>query len=177
MSNDTINRCQPGYNASCSLCCGSHNYTKPKNLIEEMFSKRAEDYIIGNAVYQEEAYYPKLFEEEMQCQNLGEMPGDPGLIGCLTYCDHDLKPDTKYFFDGTCKKFLCDAWHDLTDRQVLFAAELMEDWYYYSLLIKDIELVYELCATYNSPSDVPTEELDLLKEDLLERFLEEGGNF
>jgi hypothetical protein len=174
---NTINRCQPGFNASCSLCCGSHNYDKPLNLIKDIFSKRAIELEDSQPKYQETFCFKKLFDEELQCPNLGELPDNPGLIGCLIHSYTDLEADTKYFFDGTCKIFLCDAWDNLTDRQVSFAAELMGDWYYYSLFIKDIESVHEICALYNSPEDVPAEELELLKDELHERYLEEGGNF
>ena len=51
----------------------------------------------------------------------------------------------------------------------------MKDWYYYSLFINDIEAVQELHATYSNPEDVPDDELDILKEEIKERFIEEDG--
>ena len=50
-------------------------------------------------------------------------------------------------------------------------ARLMKDWFYYSLLINDIESVQNLCASYDSPEDVPEEELDELKQDILDKFI------
>ena len=37
---NTVNRCRPGFGASCSFCCGSHNYVLSENEIEEIFIKR-----------------------------------------------------------------------------------------------------------------------------------------
>ena len=172
---NTINRCQPGYNASCSFCCGSHNYELPISNIENMLSERASDHMNFQPKHPEEACFKKLFSEEIQCQNVAVLPEDYNLVGCLIYNCYDIETTTESFFKGTCKNFLCSAWNDLTDRQVLFAAQLMQDCYYYSLFINDIEFVHEICALYNLPKDVPLEELSLLKEQLVERFLEEDG--
>jgi hypothetical protein len=51
----------------------------------------------------------------------------------------------------------------------------MHDWYYYSLLINDIEAVHEICAAYGTPDDIPPDELRSLKIELVERLLEEDG--
>jgi hypothetical protein len=170
-----INRCQPGYNASCSLCCGSHNYAMPASQIEDLLSERAEKIINSAPKHPYVSCFEKLFSHEVQCQNVGVLPDDPVLVGCLSYAGYGQDADFKSFFKGTCKTFLCAAWDDLTDRQVLFAAELMHDWYYYSLLINNIEAVHDICALYDSPEDVPLEELELLKESLVEMFIEEDG--
>ena len=171
----TINRCQPGYNASCSLCCGSHNYTMPSEQIENLFLKRSLEYTESRIKQPEESCIEKLFPEVIQCANVGMQLSDPRLTGCLKY--YDLSPEKKIetFFNGTCKTFLCPAWYNLSDRQVLFAARLMADWYYYSLFINDIESVHEICAEYINPEDVDDERLISLKEELFERFLAEDG--
>lgn len=93
----------------------------------------------------------------------------------MIYTDCDRGDKLESFFLGTCKNFYCGAWDNLTDMQVLFAAKLMGDWYYYSLFIHDIEAVQNLCALYSRPEDVPHEELLSLKQDLEEMMLENGG--
>ncbi len=123
----------------------------------------------------EDALSEKLFSEEMQCSHVGLHTSEPGVIGCMLYDVPELEEDVGSFFTGTCKNFYCPAWHDLTDRQVLFAALLMGDWYYYSLLINDIEAVHAICAEYGRPEDVPPDALLDLKAEIEERFLEEDG--
>jgi hypothetical protein len=170
-----VNRCRPGYGASCALCCGSHNYALSPEEIEEVFTARGHEPLQANLRHPEDGASEKLFQDAMQCPHVGIDPSDPGIACCLIYSMHDRGAKTGSFFDGTCKTFYCPAWNDLTDRQVLFAAGLMGDWYYYSLLINHIESVHEICARYGSPDDVPDEELQALKEELEEIFLEEDG--
>lgn len=170
-----VNRCQPGHGASCAFCCGSHNYAMPPEEIEEMFMERGHQGPGQTMLHQAEQCAEKLFHDAIQCSHVGVNPSDPGVVGCLLYGEHDRGGDVESFFNGTCKTFYCPAWDNLTDRQVLFAARLMADWYYYSLLINDIETVHDLCASYDRPEDVPPEELCRLKERLDERLLEEDG--
>ncbi len=170
-----INRCQPGHGASCSLCCGSHNYTLGQDEIEELFIARGHAQAGYPLRHQEESTKKKLFEDAMQCSHLGMDPSDPGVIRCMIYDEHDRGDAVESFFNGTCKTFYCPAWHELTDRQVLFAARLMGDWYYYSLFINHVESVLDVCARYDDPGDVPDDELCALKEELFEIFIEEDG--
>ncbi|HOP62659.1 MAG TPA: hypothetical protein PK358_16000 [Spirochaetota bacterium] len=115
----------------------------------------------------------KLYREAMQCPHVGIIEGSE--ICCLIYDDPGKEGDLLSFFNGTCRNFCCPAWDVLTDREIIFAARLMGDWYYYSLLINDVETLQNLCADYGSPGDVTEEELESLKEELLERFIEEDG--
>lgn len=170
-----INRCQPGFDASCSLCCGSHNYVMPPERIEDMLMDRARECSGRPIKHPEEACAEKLFRDEIQCPNVGMQSPYPGQVCCLLYTEHDRGEEIESFFNGTCKTFLCPAWYDLTDRQVLFAARLMHDWYYYSLFINAIESVHEICAMYSRPEDVPPDKLRSLKDELAERLLEEDG--
>ena len=170
-----INRCQPGYGASCSLCCGSHNYAMPPERIQDMFMDRDRACSKRPLQHMEVACAEKLFSDELQCPNVGMQETEPGVLCCLVYGEHDRGEEFESFFNGTCKTFHCPAWYCLTDRQVLFAARLMGDWYYYALLINDIESVQDLCARYNRPEDVSAEELASLKSDLVEFFMEEDG--
>lgn len=174
-SERTVNPCQPGYNASCALCCGSHNYTLDRDQVRRIFSERRDNFGTFTPAHPEESVYDKLFSQEMQCQNMGELPGEPGIIGCLVYETDELTGDAGSFFTGTCKVFTCPACYSLNDEQILFAARLMGDWYYYSLLINFPETVEELFAEYGSAGAVPDEVLEELKEELMERFIEEDG--
>ncbi len=140
-----------------------------------MLLSREREYSERPIKHPEDSCSEKLFREEMQCPNLGMQSSDHGLVGCLIYNDHAMGGEIESFFSGTCKAFHCPAWYDLTDKQVLFAAELMGDWYNYSLFINDIESVHEICAQYSRPEDVPADELSILKEELAERLLEEDG--
>jgi hypothetical protein len=179
MSNDNqenrINRCQPGHGASCALCCGSHNYSIPPEDIEELFLVRGCDSPERPIRHPEEARAGKLFRDAMQCPHVGMQSPDPGLVCCLEYSNIDRGEEFESYFTGTCKNFYCQAWHDLTDRQVLFAARLMGDWYYYSLFINDIEAVHDFHAAYGEPDNVPPDELRSLKMELVEKLLEEDG--
>ncbi len=111
----------------------------------------------------------------MQCPHVGILSSGTGQVCCLVYDDHDRDADPDSFFSGTCKNFYCPAWDYLTDREVLFAARLMGDWYYYSLFINDIESLKSLYARYGCPEDVPPDELDTLKIELVERLFDEDG--
>jgi hypothetical protein len=171
----TVNRCRPGYGASCSLCCGSHNYTIPPGQIEEMFLERGSELTAGGHLHPETATAEKLIQDAMQCSHVGIRSESPGEVCCLVYDDYQRGNEVESFVEGTCRSFYCPAWDNLTDRQVLFAARLMGDWYYYSLFINHIEAVQEISAEYTKPEDVPDDVLVSLKEELVERFLEEDG--
>ena len=167
-----INPCRPGFGASCAFCCGSHNYTVPPCEIEEIFKER--DSSAGLSLrHPEESDMDKLVKEGMQCPHVGISGSEPGIVCCLSYYDDNKPPEFRSFFTGTCKNFYCTAWNDLTERQVLFAAELMRDWYYYSLLINCTEIIMELCAEYDSPGDVPEKVLDELRLELVKKLNED----
>ena len=85
------------------------------------------------------------------------------------------RDDVERFFRGTCKNFYCKAWDDLTDEEVLFAARLMGDWYYYGLFINDIAAVQEMFALYGEPENVPPEEIESLKLILEQMLIDEDG--
>ena len=138
-----------------------------------MFISRDSESARRHPKHPEDSTDEKLVKEGMQCGNVGISDSDPGLVCCLTYFDDHKGSGFESFFTGTCKHFLCVAWNELTDRQVLFAAELMKDWYYYSLLINSLEILMDLCADYESPEDVPEEILAELKLELVEKLMED----
>jgi hypothetical protein len=147
----------------------------PPECIEDLFLDRDRKPSPRALKHPEEVCSDKLFRDEMQCSHVGILSSNPGVVCCLLYDDEDRGNGIESFFNGTCRNFYCQAWYDFTDRQVLFAARLMGDWYYYSLLIHNIEAVHDLCAMYNHPEDVPPDELISLKNELLERMQEEVG--
>ncbi len=175
MIKSTVNRCQPGYGASCSLCCGSHNYTVPLESIENILLERGFKSLTSLNRHPEETGEEKRFQDSMQCTYVGILQSQPALVSCMVYTDSGRGDTLNSFFKGTCKNFRCEAWDNLTDKQVLFAAKLMGDWYYYSLLIHDIDAVLNLCAMYSVPEDIPSDELTSLKQNLEEMMYDNGG--
>jgi hypothetical protein len=173
MNNRRINICRPGYGASCALCCGSHNYRLSNNEVEELFLKRGAEGSPRPYLHPYTVSFDKIYRDAMQCPHVGL--SDDNEICCVIYSEPDKKGDVLSFFRGTCSNFYCPAWDVLTDKQVVFAARLMKDWFYYSLLINDIEAVQNLSASYSSPDDVPEYELEDLKKDIIERFIAEDG--
>ena len=109
----------------------------------------------------------------MQCTHVGISGSEPGIVCCLSYNDNEKPPEFRSFFKGTCKNFYCVAWNELTAKQILFAAELMGDWYYYSLLINCIEILMDLCSEYEYPSDMPGSVLEELKLELVNKLNED----
>ncbi|HPS59175.1 MAG TPA: hypothetical protein PK514_13805 [Spirochaetota bacterium] len=174
IAQNKINPCRPGHGASCAFCCGSHNYTFQPDLIEEIFEKRdSEHSVCRSSRHPEESDNQKLVKEGMQCTHVGISGSEPGIVCCLSYNDNEKPPEFRSFFKGTCKNFYCVAWNELTAKQILFAAELMGDWYYYSLLINCIEILMDLCSEYEYPSDMPGSVLEELKLELVNKLNED----
>jgi hypothetical protein len=173
-SQKKINPCRPGYGASCAFCCGSHNYILSPEKIEEIFENRG---LVGSlklmTMHPEESTDQKLVRDGMQCPHIGISPSEPGIVCCLSYMDDDRPPAFKSFFSGTCKNFYCAAWSELSERQILFAAELTGDWYYYSLLINCTDILSELCSDYEKPRDVPRNIFKELKLELVKKLNED----
>ncbi len=140
--------------------------------ISALFERRGIAQTVPPLMHPEESTEMKLVPEGMQCPHTGFSQSEPGILCCLVYSEY-LSGGVASFFNGTCRQFLCPAWDELTDREVLFAAELTGDWYYYSLLINSIELIKDICADYTSPGDVPEERLMELKKELITNLREE----
>lgn len=192
----TLNICQPGHGASCALCCGSHNYAAAPGEIDALFQKRREalkgyspEFLMKRIVASRSdmtgSYYfnrelnadfiitlPKLYEDGTQCPFVCHVD-DTGVIGCAVYPGGGEK-DFRYecFQSYTCKYFSCQAREVLTDDEIGFAARLLGDWYYYTLLIHDIALLRSLIREFASPEKVPAARLAALK-DALARSLPE----
>jgi hypothetical protein len=159
-----INICKPGFGASCALCCGSHNFNLPLEKIEILLQGRMRD---SSALYYKhphESLFEKRFSDGMQCPNVAM--DEENELFCLIYNDPFKSAEVNSFFNGTCKNFYCPAWDYLSDEEVIFAAKLMSDWYYYGLLINNIEGLKELFAQYIDLAMVPYEELENIKQEL-----------
>jgi len=164
MKEKKINICRPGYNSSCALCCGSHNYNLSPEEINKLFKNRHLNSKKNNC---KSSRPEKSLADGIQCEYVGYIDSSKTEIGCLIYNDELSKTGSMAkFFSKTCKTFFCPASNILTDDEILFAAELMQDWYYYSLLINEISILKGLCREYKSPGHVPENRLDAVKGEL-----------
>ncbi|MBN1501199.1 MAG: hypothetical protein JW982_13640 [Spirochaetes bacterium] len=166
-----INPCKPGFGASCSFCCGSHNFMLPPEEIENILAERNINAGLRKNLNQKDFSFKKICDDTLQCPHMGMV--EPGIIGCLAYNDADFNSEFQEFFNSVCKEYYCAACKELTDRQILFAAELMHDWYYYSLLIYNIDILLDLYAEHQIPGDVPDDILESVKAELEQKLLDE----
>jgi len=158
---DRINICQPGFNASCAFCCGSHNIALTINEINNIFKKRKK---ISDIEEITKKYYPALFEDGMQCPNIVMIDPQKKIIGCKAYNKSNLMNKKNLdFFQNVCKKFQCRAMDVLTNKEILFAAKLTGDWFYYSLLINEIAVLQNITKRYKNPEEIPVEQFNKIK--------------
>lgn len=179
--------CRPGYGASCALCCGSHNYDASPEVIQNLYLKRRDIfklYTTGYIIRQMRScrsnltgsYYPdraiddgiiitlpKLYEDGLQCPFVCAL--DDGTIGCALYPNKD-ETDARFdcFQSYTCKYFSCPAAEMLSKEEIVYAARLFKDWYYYTLFIHSIELLRQFKKSNPVPDEVPEPIIDDLKQ-------------
>ncbi|HPQ51707.1 MAG TPA: hypothetical protein PK253_00515 [Spirochaetota bacterium] len=185
----TINICSPGYNASCALCCGSHNYKALCGEISVLFQQRTESVDTYISLKQNFKNFsdddyssllhavsscslPKLHDDAIQCPFVGYVQSS-SVIGCLIYpqsSSTDLRG--KRLTGNTCKHFSCVAREVLTDEEIIFAASLMRDWYYYSLFINDIAFLKKTFIEYKHAENVTSDIIENIKEDLTTSLFE-----
>lgn len=109
----------------------------------------------------------KLLDDGIQCEYIGYIDKELSAAGCLIYQNAgSAGKESVEFFNRTCKVFLCPASEILSGEEIVFAARLMRDWYYYSLLINEINILKELKKKYNDPGNVPRQEVLSIKENL-----------
>lgn len=149
--NHSINICRPGYGASCALCCGSHNYDAPPGEITALFRARLEFFLDGSK--KQPLLPPKALPDALQCPHVAFTDEACSLIGCLYYHEKAMQEDT--FFKKTCKTFLCPAAEELSPEEIIYAARLCGDWFYYSLLIHEIKFLRSLMNRYPDPDKMP----------------------
>ncbi len=174
----TINICQPGYGASCALCCGSHNIALGRAAMHAEFSRRTALFGARGAeadgakmrppgsVPAEHTSVTALHDDAICCPFVGFIDADRTLIGCLVYSRPPEADAARGFFERTCRTFSCPARETLDDAEALFAARLTGDWYYYGLLINSIPLLRELIHSHGVPGNVPDSELRTVKRRL-----------
>ena len=181
-----INICRPGFGASCALCCGSHNYLSGHGDMEVMFSQRRR--VVGHfcsegvhvlqnreallAVQRqlEDQSLPCHLEDAIRCPFVGFVDHEETQLGCLIYGEGGSDPRV-LDMSTICHTFSCLSREILDDEEILFAALLTGDWYYYSLLINDIALLREMRSGFITPEDVPEDALEEMKQNLKEKLL------
>ncbi|HXK66504.1 MAG TPA: hypothetical protein PK348_09570 [Spirochaetota bacterium] len=160
--------CQPGFNASCALCCGSHNYTASFHDIDALFKDRfkffsnmlakSNDIVSAlKACYQELSHItlPAIHPDATQCPFVAYTDSSHTIIGCLLY-PYCTNFDYRSLFMGAiCKTFSCSVNTVHYADRIQTAAKRCGDWYYYSLIIHDMDLLDLLC---NSPAEHTIEE-------------------
>lgn len=149
-----INLCRPGYSASCAFCCGSHNFNTNDKVIASILK--------GKTACQP----PPIHKDGIRCPHIGFIDERKTLIGCMIYDKKTNIEKMDKFFKVTCKNFYCPAHDILTAQEVLFAAELMADWYYYGLFINEALLLKESYKKFKHAGCVPSGILMQIKEKL-----------
>lgn len=185
-----INACRPGFGASCALCCGSHNCAASPGEMDAMYRSRGDvirlysrDYLVKRVMESRSpmtgSYYftgrrdiglpelPQLVEAG-RCPFIGIRTGT-GEIGCLLH--EGPEPSLRYecFKNYSSKNFTCAAKEALSDEEVLFAARLCGDWYYYSLLVFYRHDLVSLMREYPLAADVPEPVFEKVKAGLCAR--------
>lgn len=163
-----INICRPGFGATCSLCCGSHNYRMDLTGQERLFTERHNRIKVslddpGNE------HYDVNYEGAMQCRFTGFTDPERKEAGCLVHeRSGELPEKQRIFFEKVCSTFYCRSRDVLDDGEIIYAAKLTRDWYFYPLLVNNVKLLRRISRRYKNPEDVPQAEIDRLKGELLE---------
>lgn len=172
-----VNICRPGCGASCALCCGSHNYRASRGEIEMLFRRRTaflQDYtpdflvkkMIASRSRMTGSYYidqlnplfdrvlAPLYEDCPSCPFVGFL-ADEKTVGCLLRGDEAPSGlHHECFLSYRGKVFSCSARGNIGDEETLYAARLFRDWYYYSIIIHEPELLRSLMRESPVPDDV-----------------------
>ena len=187
-----VNICSPGFGASCALCCGSHNYIAGPDDLDSIFSERSvvvknfnRDYIVKHMTSSRSSmtgsyYYPETRpfiitlpareEASRKCPFVG-YADDSHEAGCLLYPHKKVYGNMIDCYQNYRNKvFSCDSGKNLSDEEILFAASLTGDWYYYSILIHSIEYLRILINKYPEQNAVNDEDLNQIKYDLQKLF-------
>ena len=184
MGNKTVNACMPGFGASCALCCGSHNCDAAPDEMAGVYRRRREiislysrDYLVKRVMASRSdmtgSYYftgrkdvdlpglPSLFGEK-RCPFIGFYEtGD--LIGCLLNRGAESSLRYECFNNYSSKNFICAAKENLGGDEIVFAAKLCRDWFYYPLLIHRPGILARLMRDWGQPEAVPEEVLEKTK--------------
>ncbi len=153
--------CQPRFNASCALCCGSHNYKASLQEIDALFRertqcfhkflfKRSDSTFALKDCYKELSHItlPPLDPDATQCPFVAYTDTTYSTIGCLLYPYCTTFDYRSLFMGAICKTFNCRANTPGLHDKVIAAAKACKDWYYYSIVINDAKLLDEVYALY-----------------------------
>ncbi len=166
----TVNICRPGHNASCALCCGSHNYAVSFEELDEIYMSRALSPgvpVSGILEIRESC----VIHDGMQCANVGYTDVGAKISGCLVYNGGvELPGEEGAFFRNTCRNFFCKSSDILTDEEILFAARLTGDCFFYPLLINEIQMLKKITAIYQTPGDINPDEYENIKKTLIDNL-------
>ncbi len=188
----SVNICSPGFGASCALCCGSHNYIAVPGDLDSLFSERSirvrdfsRDYITRHMRSSRSSmtgsyYYPGTSPfiitlparepESRQCPFVG-YANETKEAGCLLYPQMTGYGKTVDCYQNYRNKvFSCDAGSSLSDKEILFAAGLTGDWYYYSILIHSQDYLRIIIEKYSGTDAVSSEELIQIRQNLQNLF-------
>ena len=128
-----------------------------------VFLKQRSSDEIGNVRF----FHPGIIEDAMQCPYIA-IDINSNIIGCMVYANSAVLPeDYNLFFEKTCRTFYCRSAEILDDREILFAAELAADWYYYPLLINEVHMLRKIMGIYSSPGIVEDDFFNNIKKKLL----------
>ena len=163
----SLNICRPGFNATCSLCCGSHNYSLTPGEYNQLFKLRSIRIKNGFFVNETEKFQ-EVVPGAMQCKYVGYTDRGKNEIGCLIHeSEPKMTSSEKEFFRKVCSTFYCKGRDVLTKKEILFAAELTRDWFYYPILITEINYLRKLVNIYDNPSKITDNEMKKIKDDLI----------
>ena len=187
MVNRTINICQPSAGTSCGLCCGSHNYAASLSEIDALFRRRSAVFLFlekehgshDNPDSSASAFIdrylseldaigcvlPKLHEDGIQCPFFAYIDSATDTTGCLLYKNRDS--GFPYLEHNTCRHFSCHAFETLTDEEIMFAMKILPGWFYYGLLINNIDLLKSIFHSYQHAGIPDGRSLLSLRESLL----------
>ncbi|MCX8124418.1 MAG: hypothetical protein N3F66_09660 [Spirochaetes bacterium] len=153
--------CQPGFNASCALCCGSHNYKASFSEIDALFKERLNFFrnkvagcndltAILNECCKELSHItlPPLYPDATQCPFVAYTDTTYTTIGCLLYPYCTTFDYRSLFMGAICKTFNCSANTPDLQHKVITAAKACKDWYYYSIVIHDTKLCDEVITLH-----------------------------
>ncbi|MBN2077797.1 MAG: hypothetical protein JW838_02455 [Spirochaetes bacterium] len=186
---DAISPCRPGHGASCALCCGSHNFAASAEAVGALFARRRDHYGGFSASYlaalagrsrsaMTGSYFVpdvdpvpgesigKIFDDFPRCPFIA-LKDESGIIGCALHSDTpgEERHDCVRSYSG--KRFRCEVHDALGDDEVRYAASLMRDWYYYSILIHSATILREIMSGHPSPGEVPPGMVTRLQERLM----------
>jgi hypothetical protein len=164
----SLNICRPGFNATCSLCCGSHNYKLTPGEYDNLFKLRTVR--IRNGFYlNDNEKIGEVVSGAMQCKYVGYTDQGSREIGCLIHeGESKMTPAEKVFFQKVCSTFYCKGRDVLSKKEILFAAEMTQDWFFYPILITEIKYLQKLVNIYGDPGKISGSDLKKIKNQLVE---------